>query len=203
MKSKLFFFVLASVLTFTPLASAETHPAQQTIETFAQNIKAMEFPAKDAAKQAALVKATDTLFDLESMGRKALGDNWTKAGEEDQKNFIDLLWKLIQNVAYPKSRKFMGEYQITYPEVKAAGEGFDVYSVIKQEEQALDASVVYHVSQKDQQWKVDDVVLDGVSIIEDLKYQFDKLIEKSQFSGLLAKMKERLAQAEKENGIPA
>ena len=203
MKNKRFFFVLASFLIFSQPVLAETQPAQQTIETFVQNIKNMEVPPKDAAKQAELVKATDNLLDLETMGRKALGGHWTKASAEDQKTFIDLLWKLIENVAYPNSRKFMGQYKIIYHEVTAAGEGFDVHSVVKQEEQALDAGVVYHVYQKDQQWKVDDVQLDGVSIIEDLRYQFDKLIEKSQFSGLLAKMKERLAQAEKENSVPA
>lgn len=203
MKNKLFFFIIASFLTFSHYGYAETQPAQQTIETFVQNIKSMQFPAKDATKQAELVKSTDNLLDLDSMGRKALGDHWAKSSAEEQKSFLDLLWKLIENVAYPKSYAFMGQYVITYPEVKPSGEGFDVYSVVKQQEQALDASVVYHVYQKDGAWKVDDVQLDGVSIIEDLKYQFDKLIEKSQFAGLLDTMKTRLAKAEKENGVKA
>ena len=203
MKNKFLFLALTSALIFSRPVFAQTHPAQQTVETFVQNIKSMKFPASDAAKQAELVKSTDKLLDLESMGRKALGDHWDKAGAEDQKMFIDLLWKLIENVAYPKSVAFMGQYQINYPEVKVSGEGFDVYSVVKQQEQALDASVVYHVYEKDGQRKIDDVQLDDVSIIEDLKYQFDKLIEKSQFSGLLEKMKERLAQAEKENAVQA
>ena len=202
MKNKLFFFVLISVSVFSRFAWAELQPAQKAVETFVQNIKSMEFPAKDAAKNQELIKSTDNLLDLEAMGRKALGDHWDKASADERKNFTDLLWKLIENVAYPNSLKFMGQYQITYPEVKAAGEGFDVSSVVKQEEQALDASIVYHVYQKDGQWKIDDVQLDGVSITEDLKYQFDKLIEKSQFAGLLAKMQERLAKAQKENGVP-
>ena len=203
MKSKPFFFALVFVLTFSQLALAETQPAQQTIERFVQNIKTMQFPAKDPAAQAELIKDTNNLLDLDAMGRKALGDHWGKVSAEEQKSFIDLFWKLIENVAYPNSRKFMGDYKIIYPEVKPSGEGFDVYSVVKQEEQALDASVVYHVYQKESQWKVDDVLLDDVSITEDLKYQFDKLIEKSQFSGLLAKMQERLAQAQKENSASA
>lgn len=159
----------------------------------------MKFPVQDQVKHAELVSQTNHLLDLESMGQKALGAHWAAAGADDRESFMSLLWKLIENVAYPNSARFMGQYQITYPEVTADASGFLVTSVIKQEEQALDAKVLYHVTEKDGTLKIDDVSLDDVSIIEDLKYQFDKLIEKSQFSGLLAKMRDRLAQAEKAN----
>lgn len=199
MKTRFLFLVLPAIFIFPSSLAAETQPAQQVIETFVANIKSMEFPPKDAAKQAELVQRTNQLIDLETMGRKALGEHWEQAGLEERKKFTGLLWKLIENVAYPNSVKFMGAYEITYPEVKADASGFLVHSVVKQEEQALDASVIYHVSEKGGQFKVDDVILDDVSIIEDLKYQFDKLIAKSGFTGLLDKMKERLVQAEKAN----
>lgn len=199
MKIKFLGFIFSLFLILSGSALAETLPAQQTIENFVQNVKDMKFPVQDPARHAELVNQTNKLLDLETMGQKALQDHWGKVSADDQKNFMDLLWKLIENVAYPNSSKFMGQYQITYPEVRADGPGFLVTSVIKQEEQALDAKVVYHVSEKDGTLKIDDVSLDDVSIIEDLKYQFDKLIEKSQFSGLLAKMRDRLAQAEKAN----
>ena len=93
----------------------------------------------------------------------------------------------------------MGDYEITYPEVRESGSGFQVHSVIKQEAKALDAHVVYHLYQKDLHWKIDDIILDDVSLIEDLKYQFDKIVTEANFSALLDKMRGRLAAAEKEN----
>ena len=189
-----FFLMISGV----PAVHAEGEP-KQAIETFIGDIKAMEFPAKDTAKQEKLIKEADSLLDLETMGKKALGPHWQEMTAEDQKAFIDLFWKLIENVAYSRSHKFMGDFTITYPEIKPSGNGFEVHSLIKQQEEALNAKVVYHVRPEGSSWKVDDVVLDDVSIVEDLKYQFDRIIAQSKFQGLLNKMKERLAQAEKEN----
>ena len=199
---------LLQILTFTgfcawillpsPIAKAEETP-QQAIETFLATIKSMQFPVKDAVQHKKLAEEANAYLDLDAMGKRALAKHWEQASPEQQKKFLDLLWSLIEFVAYPKSHSFMGEYQITYPEIKPADTGFEVHSVIKQQTSALDAKVVYHVYQKESHWKIDDVVLDDVSITEDLKYQFDKLIAQSQFPGLLNKMQEKLEQAKKEN----
>lgn len=186
-----------------PPAHAEGEPAKQLIQNFVKDITSMDFPVKDQAKHQKLVQDANAALDLDAMGKRSLDKHWAEAAPEDQKEFLSLLWKLIENVAYPRSHAFMGSYEITYPEIKADPKGFEVHSVVKQAEQALDAEVIYHVRPDGANWKVDDVILDGVSITEDLKFQFDKLIEKSGFKGLLDKMRERLAQAEKDNAQPA
>lgn len=199
---KSIFYFLAFILAvgFSSSARAEEKPAaQQAVETFLQTIQSMEFPAKDAKAQEALIAKADAYLDMNAMGKKALQNHWSELNAEQQKQYIDLLIKLIDAVAYPRSRKFMGQYQILYPKVTPAENGFEVESVIKQQEEALDAHVNYHLYEKEGQWKIDDIVLDDVSIAEDLQYQFDKLIEDSKFEGLIAKMNERLDQAEKEN----
>jgi phospholipid transport system substrate-binding protein len=206
-RGRLFFFFLSIVgaLFFCGgrqgSATLEQNP-QQAVENFLKTIRSMDFPVKDPEQHHELVTQANAYLDLESMSQKALEAHWNEATQEEQQAFFTLLWKLIENVAYPRSRRFVGNYEITYPEVHAAGKGFEVLSVIKHEEEALDAKVVYHVYQKDRQWKIDDVILDDVSIIEDLKLQFDKIISQSRFSGLLDKMREKLATAEKENQTP-
>ena len=179
---------------------AEEMTPQQGIETFLQTIKSMEFPIKDAARHTQLAAQANAFLDLDAMGQKSLGAYWQETAPEDQKEFLQLLWKLIEYVAYPRSTKFMADYEITYPKVEPAGSGFQVHSIIKQKAEGLDAPVEYHVYQKEGQWKIDDIVLDDVSITEDLGTQFDRLIKDSKFAGLLAKMRERLDQAKKENG---
>lgn len=197
---KTFVFLLFIILSsnFSPSYAIES-PAQQTIEGFLTTIKGMEFPIKDIAKFEVQAAQANIALDLEAMGKEALGNHWAEASSEQQKLFIGLFWKLIEYVAYPKSNKFMGSYQITYTSVKETEKGTEIQSAIKQEEQALDAKVTYYLYQKEGQWKVKDIILDDVSIIEDLKYQFDKLIQDAKFEGLLRKMREKLSQAQKEN----
>lgn len=196
------FFAIIFSLSFISAfpVRAEGEPAKQTIEGFVQTIKAMEFPAADQAKNQELIKRANAALDLEAMGKKALVNHWESISPENQKEFMSLLWQLIEKVAYPNSRKFMGDFEIQYPQIVPDGGGFEVHTIIKQQEEALDAPVIYHVSAAG---KIDDVILDGVSITEDLRFQFDKIIEQSQFQGLIDKMKERLATAEQQAAAPA
>ena len=195
-------FLFLTLIAIPSKAQAETAGAREAVEAFLKTIRAVESPAADLAAHEKSVAAANIYLDLEALNQKALGDHWAEMSDEAKKTFNDLMWKLIEFVAYPKSQKFMGDYEITYPEVKPTASGAEVHSVIKQQAEGLDAVVIYSLHQENQQWKVDDVVLDGVSITEDLKYQFDKLIEQSGFEGLLAKMRERLAQARKDAGLP-
>ena len=183
-----------------PGLQAAEMPPEQGIATFLKTIQSMEFPIKDQGRHTETVAKANAFLDLGAMGEKSLGAHWQEATAEEQKEFQDLLWKLIEFIAYPRSVKFIGTYEITYPKVEPAGSGFQVHSVIKQQAEGLDAPVEYHVYQKEGQWKIDDIVLDDVSITEDLGGQFDRLIKDSKFAGLLAKMRERLDSAKKENG---
>ena len=199
MKSIAAFLMAALLLMFSQQLFAEVAPAQQGVQKFIETLRGMKFPPADEARQSQLVATANALLDLESMSKKALGENWAKASEEQRKLFLDLMSQLVEKVAYPKSSHFMGDYEIQYPEVAVDGNGFAVHSVIKQEEEGLDAEVIYHLYDKTGTWVIDDVFLDGVSITEDLRYQFDKLIQDSRFEGLLEKMKSRLAEAATEN----
>lgn len=199
MSRKLWLAALLLLLIPGTLRAEEAAP-QQSVETFLKTIRSLEFPLKDQARHQQLVNEANSFLDLDAMGQKSLGTHWQEAQPEEQKEFLDLLWKLIEFVAYPRSVKFIGDYEITYPKVEPAGNGFQVHSMIKQQAEGLEAAVEYHVSPKEGQWKIDDIILDDVSITEDLGGQFDRLIKDSKFSGLLAKMRERLDQAKKENG---
>jgi len=198
-----FFLGLLLFGVFLPPLLAEEQPPQIAVENFIATIRGMQFPVQDAAAHRSTVNKANSYLDLESMSKRALGANWETASDQQRKSFLELMWGLIENIAYPHSSHFMGNYQITYPEVQDIGNGFEVHSLIKQDEAALDVPVLYHVYQKESEWKIDDVILDDVSITEDLKYQFDKIIADSQFEGLLTKMREKLSRAQEDLLKPA
>lgn len=188
------FFIFASALSSQ--ATAQEAAPKDVVEDFLTTIRSMTFPPADEAAQRGLEEKASAFLDLETLSKKALAPHWDGLSEEEKASFLSLMDKLIQKVGYPKSAGFMGDYEITYPSVEPEGNGFSVTSVIKQEEQALDAEVIYHVYETAGTWKIDDVILDGVSITEDLQYQFDKIIADSGFSGLLDTMQKRLDEAQ-------
>lgn len=185
-------------LNFQAASYAEDAAPSQAIQSFLEAAKSMEFPIKDTAAHQEKVQRADAYLDLEAMGRKGLAANWDAASPEDQKAFMELLWKLIENIAYPRTRKFLDTKTVEYKEPKSIEKGFEVESTVKDPQAELNVPIVYYVAQENGQWKIYDIFLDGISMTEDLSYQFDKLIRDSGFSGLLTRMRERLAQAEKE-----
>ena len=190
------------VLTLSP-SFVQAEEPKQAVETYIQNIQAVPFPITDQAAHDQMVASANAALDLPALSKKALAENWDSAKPEDQKAFLDLMWKLVEYVAYPKSRRFMGKHKIDYPEVTPDSSGTAVHSVIHLEEKSLDAQVVYHLHDEAGVLKIDDILLDDVSITEDLKYQFDKIIQQSGFPGLLVKMQERLDRAKKDTSVPA
>jgi len=193
----LFWVIIACPLSLPSIAQAQ--PAQEALETFLDTIKSVEFPVKDAQRHKNLVETAHSYLDLESMVSQALASHWKEAGTENQKAFLDLMWKLVENVAYAQSHDFLGGLKITYPEIKAGNSGFIIHSLVAQTEPALDIEIIYHLHEREGRWQIHDVILDEISLIEDLNYQFDKIINDSAFSGLLERMRNRLVKAEEAN----
>lgn len=191
-------FCLGFLCSPAQILNAEPETPEQALETFLATIHTMQFPVKDRARHGELLRQANAFLDLESMTQDALQEHWGQAAGEERNLFMDLMWRLIEQSAYPRSREFLGEFEILYPEIHQAGKGFEVVSVVKREEEALNAKVVYHVYRQDRQWKIDDVILDGVSLIEDMRYQFDRIIRESSFSGLLKRMQEKLDQSKQQ-----
>lgn len=192
-------FAAVSMMSVPAAFSAEGQAASGTLHTFIDTLKAMQFPIADPVKHAGQVKQANAAVDLESMGQKALGPHWAKMDAAQQKEFMELLWKLIENIAYPRSNSFFGSAPIEFQEPKSLAKGFEITTIVKNEDEALNAPIVYNLYEQGGQWKIYDIFLDGVTITEDLKFQFDKIIQESSYPGLLQRMRERLAKAEEAN----
>lgn len=190
--------LLLTAILFSVPAWAQELSAQASVEAFLNTIRAMDFPVQDATLHDQKNQQAAAFLDLQAMGQKALGANWAAMTADQQKQFMELLWKLIENIAYPRTKSFLGDQKITYADTKEVDQGTEVSSSVHDSEAALDVPIVYHLYQDGTQWKIKDIFMDGVSMTEDLQYQFDKMIQDGSIQTLLDRMNERLIQAQKE-----
>jgi phospholipid transport system substrate-binding protein len=51
--------------------------------------------------------------------------------------------------------------------------------------------VVYKLRTKDQRWWVYDIVIEGVSLVNNYRTQFSDILAKSSFEGLMKKLREK------------
>lgn len=195
----LFTAVFLSVMPSYVHAEAGALKPQASIDEFLNTLRSMQFPVTDEAVHSEKVARADSFLDLDLLGQKSIAGYWDQATAAERIKFLKLFTQLIEKVAYQKSNEFLGSFGVTYPSQEEDGSGVLVTSIVEQEDASLNAEVVYHLYSKEDHWVIDDVVLDGVSIVEDLQYQFEKLIKDSGFTGLLEKMQTRLDEAAAEN----
>jgi phospholipid transport system substrate-binding protein len=61
-------------------------------------------------------------------------------------------------------------------------------------ERDLATAVNYHLLHKDGDWKVYDVVIEGVSLVNNYRTQFNTIMLKDSYAGLVKQMRSKLAQ---------
>ena len=135
-----------------------------------------------------------SFLNVAEISKKALGKYWTKRSDTEQEKFQALLGELFVHVAFPSSAKFFAELDLVYGKTKEKKTVVVVpLTVVHEKEGEVD--IDFHLIQNENQWKVVDVILDGVSMRNNLRSQFYKVIRKKNFNELIRKMDKKLISA--------
>ena len=132
-----------------------------------------------------------SVLKVPEISQKALGKYWSKHSEEQQKQFQTLLGNLFVHVAFPSSAQFFANLKIVYGKTKSKKDMMVVpLTVVHEKEGEVD--IDFSLKQTEAVWQVVDVILDGVSMRNNLRSQFYKILKKNDFKELVQRMKKKL-----------
>ena len=132
-----------------------------------------------------------SVLKVPEISQKALGKYWSKHSEEQQKQFQTLLGNLFVHVAFPSSAKFFTNLNIVYGKTKSKKDMMVVpLTVVHEKEGEVD--IEFSLKQAEAGWQVVDVILDGVSMRNNLRSQFYKILKKNDFKELVRRMNKKL-----------
>ena len=134
------------------------------------------------------------LLNVAEISKKALGKYWSKHSDTEQERFQALLGELFVHVAFPSSAKFFAELNLVYGKTKEKKTVVVVPLTVVHEKEG-EVSIDFHLIQNRGKWQVVDVILDGVSMRNNLRSQFYKVIKKKGFNELIRKMDKKLISA--------
>ncbi|MBT5470424.1 MAG: ABC transporter substrate-binding protein [Nitrospina sp.] len=135
-----------------------------------------------------------SILNVPEISEKALGKYWAKHSEEQQNQFQNLLGELFVHVAFPSSAKFFANLDLVYGKTKSKKDMMVVpITVIHEKEGEVDIDFRMKLSEK--RWLVVDVILDGISMRNNLRSQFYKILKKKDFDHLVHKMGKKLKEA--------
>jgi phospholipid transport system substrate-binding protein len=186
--------ILLAVLLILPLA-VHADGAKATVEGQIDKMLAkMQKPefkeqSKDA-KLAEIRKIINEVFDYKELSQRTLGRDWKKFKPEQQTEFIDLYSKLLENVYADRILAYTHEKIEFGKETELKKGRVEVESYIV----TIDNKKVplfYRTSNRTGQWKVYDVVIEGVSMIKNYRGQFRQILSDKKPEDLLQTLREK------------
>ena len=186
--------ILLAVLLILPL-QVHADGAKATIETQIDKmlVKMKEPAFKELSRDAKLAeirKVINEVFDYKELSQRTLGRDWKKFKPEQQTEFIDLFSKLLENVYADRILAYTHEKIEFGKETELKKGRMEVESYIV----TLDNTKVplfYRLSNMTGQWRVYDVVIEGVSMIKNYRGQFRQILSKKKPEDLLQTLREK------------
>lgn len=126
-------------------------------------------------------------FLSDEMARESLKGRWESLSPKQQAEFRQLFTDLFQDSYTRMVLNFLQQENIEYRGESGKGGGRLVKTVIMRTNEHI--PVDYQVVQKGNRWMINDVVIDGVSIVENYRNSFERVIRKSSVDDLLKRMK--------------
>ena len=135
-------------------------------------------------------EAVDERFDWTEMSRRALGRHWQKRTKEEKEAFIVVFAKLLEGAYMQKVANYSGE-KVSYVDEQVDGNyGAVTAKIITSKNEEI--NVEYRVKKKSDSWMVYDVSIEGVSLVNNYRTQFNNILRKSSFSDLMKKLEEKV-----------
>jgi phospholipid transport system substrate-binding protein len=130
-------------------------------------------------------------FDFYRMSQWVLGSHWKEASEEQQQRFIEKFKELLVNTYATALLEYTDQKVEYLPAEGAPGDWKAVITTRLKKGGSTTTSIAYKMHNKDKDWKVYDVTVDGVSLIKTYRSSFDSKVKESGIEGLISSLVEK------------
>ena len=137
-----------------------------------------------------LKKIADTRFDYREMAKRSLGDQWSKLGESDQEEFVGLFTEFLTATYVERMHSYTGE-EVKFLNERLEGDYAEVRTIMLGKK--TDIPLDYRLMKKDDDWKAYDVVVDGVSLVQNYRKQFAAIVRSSSYNNLVVTLQDKVA----------
>lgn len=203
---------LFSLLVAVPAVSAQTPakpapaapaakagPGTAAVKAANEKISALlkQKPAAGSKEEKELAGKVTTsvrdFLDIDELGKRAMADQWSKLSKTQQDEFLSTLRALIED-NYVRGLRANLQYTVDYNGETTDKDGNTIVATTintKRKGRPFKIQIDYVLKNQGGKLKAWDVKTDGVGLVENYRAQFNKIIEKDGFAGLIAKMKKK------------
>jgi phospholipid transport system substrate-binding protein len=171
-------------------AGAPTDAMKATIDEVLRIVRENELkqPNKADERRQMLERVVEARFDYQEMSRRALGAPWNTLSDQEKQEFVGLFRTLLTNSYADKIETYSGE-GVQYLNERTEKEYAEVRTKVLSGKTEIPLD--YRLINKTNDWRVYDVVVDGISLVNNYRGQFTKIIKSSSYADLVEQLRKK------------
>lgn len=137
----------------------------------------------------AIGDVVDRSFDFRSMSQSVLATTWQEAGPEEKRRFVEYFSHYLEETYRTKIERYTNE-RIEFENETIAGNRAVVDTVIITDANRI--PVTYRMRLDEGEWLAYDVVIEGISLVNNYRSTFAAIVKAEGISGLLNDLQDRI-----------
>jgi len=131
-------------------------------------------------------------FDFREMAMRSLGPGWKQQAPDKQQEFATLFEDLIFSTYIDRVGTYTcSNEKVIYDDESLDGGYASVKTRITGYKGDKDITIEYRLRLKDNDWKTYDVIIEGVSLVNNYRQQFSAILNRDSFDNLLKRMRDK------------
>ncbi len=190
--------LLASFLLIIPLQVHAGVPLD-TVKTHVNSVldvlrdPALKGEEAKATKEKKIEAIADDMFDYTALSRLTLSRNWKKFNAEQKKEFVKLYRDILEQAYMDRIMAYTDEQVLFDKETMLSERKAEVQTRILTK--SAEIPINYRVYLKDGQWKVYDVIIEGISLIKNYRTQFREILANNPPEEVLKILRKKVSEA--------
>lgn len=182
--------VMVGVSIVPGYAGPPTEAMKTTIDEVLRILRDQDLKHKDKAdeRRHLLEKVVEARFDYTEMSRRALGAPWNQLTDQQKQEFVDLFRTVLTNSYADKIETYSGE-GVQYLNERTEKEYAEVRTKVLSGKTEIPLD--YRLIHKAEDWRVYDVVVDNISLVNNYRGQFTKILRASSYSDLVDQLRKK------------
>ncbi len=192
---------LSLVVISADLQAVSKSPMEHVRESTEKVITILQDASLDReAKWRRIGVIINARFDFRSMSQSVLATNWQEATPEERARFVEYFSQYIE-ATYREKIEAYTDQKVLYLRETINGKRAEVDTVIVSN--STEIPVSYRMKNNDGDWYAYDVIIEGVSLVNNYRSTFTAIVKNEGMDGLLNDIQRRIERHRQEGGSPS
>ena len=182
------------ILLISPL-QAEAGVPLDTVEAHVKEVldilrdPALQGEADKKVKEEKIETIANEMFDYVALSKLTLGRSWRDFNKEQQKEFVSLYRSILKKAYMDKILAYTDEQVVFDRDIMLSENKAEVQTRIITK--SAEIPIFYRLYLKEGQWKVYDVIVEGISLVQNYRTQFREILANNSPEEVLKILREK------------